>query len=112
MSLFGLAQLGLSTVIFLVAATAAKQWGLSPSLGKVVWTLALYTLGNLVMLRLIREFGMSISFSLSAVIQLVAVNIVAIAFYSERIGALQGAGVVLAIAAVALITLGPYLQGR
>jgi drug/metabolite transporter (DMT)-like permease len=37
---------------------------------------------------------------------------VAIAFYSERIGALQGAGVVLAIAAVALITLGPYLQGR
>ena len=112
MTVWGLLQLGISTVIFLLAATAAKQWGLAPSPGKLVWTLALYTLGNLVMLRLIREFGMSISLSLSAVIQLVAVNIVAIAFYSERIGTLQGAGVVLAIAAVALITLGPYLQGR
>src|SRR5690606_23527234 len=74
MSFWGLVQLGVSTAIFLLAATAAKQWGLAPSLGKLVWTLALYTLGNLVMLRLIREFGMSISLSLSAVIQLVAVT--------------------------------------
>ena len=112
MSFWGLAQLGFSTVIFLAAATTAKQWGLSPSLGKIVLTLALYSLGNLVMLRLIREFGMSVSFSLSAVIQLVAVNIVALTFYGERISALQATGIALAIAAVALITLGPYLQGR
>jgi drug/metabolite transporter (DMT)-like permease len=111
-SLFGLAQLGLSTVIFLFAATAAKQWGLSPSLGKLVWTLALYSLGNLVMLRLIREFGMSISLSLSSVIQLVAVNVIALAFYGEKLNALQACGVVLAIVSVALITLGPTLQGR
>lgn len=112
MNLFGLAQLGLSTLIFLLAATAAKQWGLSPSAARLIWTLALYTLGNLVMLRLIREFGMSISLSLSAVIQLVAVNIIALAFYGEKITTLQGGGVALAIVSVALITLGPYLQGR
>ncbi|MGP2491527.1 hypothetical protein ACTDI4_07840 [Mesorhizobium sp. PUT5] len=105
-------QLGLSTVVFLLAAAVAKEWGLAPSLGKVVLALVLYSLGNLIMLRLVREFGMSISFSLSAVIQLVAVNAVALAFYGERLGALQASGVVLAIASVALITLGPYFSGR
>ncbi len=43
MSFWGLGQLGISTVIFLLAATAAKQWGLAPSLGKIVLTLALYS---------------------------------------------------------------------
>jgi glucose uptake protein GlcU len=112
MSAWGLAQLGGSTLIFLLAAAAGKEWGLAPSLGKIALTLALYSLGNLIMLRLIREFGMSVSFSLSAVIQLVAVNVVALAFYGERITAIQAWGVGLAIVAVALVTLGPYLQGR
>ncbi|MBZ9736357.1 hypothetical protein LB515_23875 [Mesorhizobium sp. CA15] len=110
MSFWGLAQLGISTVIFLLAATAAKQWGMAPSLAKLLLTLALYSAGNLIMLRLVREFGMSVSFSLSAVIQLVAVNVVALAFFGERLNALQAIGMVLAIAAVALITLGPYMQ--
>ncbi|WP_315919133.1 hypothetical protein [Mesorhizobium sp. SP-1A] len=112
MSAWGLGQLGLSTLIFLLGATAAKQWGLAPSFGKIVLTLVLYSLGNLIMLRLIREFGMSISFSLSAVIQLVAVNVVALVFYGERLGLLQACGVTLAIVSVALITLGPYFEGR
>lgn len=112
MNVFGMAQLGASTVIFLLAATAAKQWALAPSLGKIVITLALYTLGNLIMLKLIRDFGMSISLSLSAVIQLVAVNVVALAFFGERLTPIQAVGVGLAIIAVALVTLGPYLQGR
>ncbi len=112
MNVFGMAQLGVSTVIFLLAATAAKHWALAPSFGKIAITLALYTLGNLIMLKLIRDFGMSISLSLSAVIQLVAVNAVALAFFGERLTAIQGVGVALAIFAVALVTLGPYLQGR
>ena len=110
MSFWGLGQLGLSTVMFLLAAMAAKQCGLAPSSAKLLVTLALYTAGNLIMLRLVREFGMSVSFSLSAVIQLVAVNVVALAFFGERLNALQATGVVLAIAAIALITLGPYMQ--
>ena len=64
------------------------------------------------MLRLIREFGMAVSLSLSAVIQLVAVNAIALAFFGERVNTLQAAGIALAIIAVALVTLGPYLQGR
>lgn len=112
LSFSGLLQLGISTVIFLLAATVAKQWALAPSLGKIVLTLLLYSAGNLIMLRLIREFGMSISFSLSAVIQLVAVNAVALAFYGEKVSALQAIGIVLAIVSVALITLGPSFAAK
>ena len=43
-------------------------------------------------------------------IQLVSVNVVALAFFGERLNVLQATGMVLAIAAVALITLGPYMQ--
>ena len=112
MSILGALQLGFATVIFLLAATVAKQWALAPGLGKIVLALALYSLGNLIMLRLVRDFGMATAFSLSAVIQLVAVNLIALAYFGERLGMVQGAGVVLAVAAVAMITLGPAAGGR
>ena len=109
MSLFGMLQLGLSTVIFLLAATMAKSWALAPSVGKLVLTLLLYSAGNLVMLRLVREFGMASAFSLSAVIQLVAVNVIALSWFGERLSVMQGSGIALAILAVGLITFGPAL---
>jgi len=107
MSLFGFVQLALSTVIFLLAATLAKSWALAPGMGKLVLTLLLYSAGNLVMLRLVREFGMASAFSLSAVIQLVAVNVIALAWFDERLSFMQGSGIALAIVAVGLITFGP-----
>jgi multidrug transporter EmrE-like cation transporter len=109
MSLFGMLQLGLSTVIFLLAATMAKSWALAPGMGKLVLTLLLYSAGNLVMLRLVREFGMASAFSLSAVIQLVAVNVIALSWFGERLSVMQGSGIALAILAVGLITFGPAL---
>ena len=63
-------------------------------------------------MRLIREFGMGLALSLSAVIQIVAVNIVAFAYFGEKVNLLQGAGILLAILAVGLVSLGPYLGGR
>lgn len=77
------------------------------SLGWLVLTLALYTVGNLIMLRLIREVGMGAALSLSAIVQLVAVNLVAFAYFGERVSAVQGAGIAMAIVAVAMITLAP-----
>jgi glucose uptake protein GlcU len=111
LTLSGLLQLGLSTAIFLLAATVAKYWALTPGIPKLLLTLALYSLGNLIMLRLVREFGMASAFSLSAVIQLVAVNVIALSYFGERLNALQSGGIVLAIVAVGLITLGPALSG-
>lgn len=112
MNAWGMAQLAASTVIFLMAASAAKAWTLAPANWRLALVLVLYSAGNLVMLRLIRDFGMGVALSLSAVIQLVAVNVVAFAWFGERVDALQGVGIVVAIAAVALITLGPYLTAR
>jgi len=112
LTLSGFLQLIASTVIFLLAAMCAKSWTLAPGIPKLVLTLALYSLGNLIMLRLVREFGMASAFSLSAVIQLVAVNAIAIAFFGERLSAVQSGGVVLAILAVGLITLGPAAGGQ
>jgi hypothetical protein len=109
---FGFLQLVISTVIFLLAATVAKHWALAPSLGKLLLTLALYSAGNLIMLRLVREFGMASAFSLSAVIQLVAVNVIALAWFGERLTAVQSTGVILAIVAVGLITLGPAFAAK
>jgi drug/metabolite transporter (DMT)-like permease len=112
MSIWGLLQLGLATIIFLLAATVAKQWALAPHVGKIVLALALYSAGNLVMLNLVRDFGMASAFSLSAIIQLVAVNLIALIYFGERLGMIQGAGVLLAVVAVAMITLGPAAGGR
>jgi multidrug transporter EmrE-like cation transporter len=112
MNLWGMIWLGIATVIFLLAATVAKHWAVAPHIGKVVLALALYSAGNLIMLKLVRDFGMASAFSLSAIIQLVAVNLIALTYFGERLGFVQGLGVLLAVVAVAMITLGPAASGR
>ncbi len=112
MSVWGGLQLAAATVIFLLAATVAKQWALAPHIGKIVLALALYSSGNLIMLKLVRDFGMATAFSLSAVIQLVAVNLIALIYFGEKLGFVQGAGIALAVVAVAMITLGSAAGGR
>ncbi|QPC88583.1 hypothetical protein GA830_06965 [Mesorhizobium sp. NBSH29] len=112
MNFAGAAYLGLSTLIFLAAASAAKAWTIAPSAWRLILVLALYSLGNLVMLRLIRDFGMGVALSLSGVIQLLAVNVIAFAVFGENVSAIQGAGLALAVIAVALITVGPFWTGR
>ena len=108
MSPTSLALLAASTLIFIGAASSAKTWALSSSsLGWLAFTLALYTIGNLIMLRLIRDVGMAVALSLSAVIQLIAVNVVALAFFGERVSSVQAAGLILAVIAVAMITFRP-----
>src|SRR5688572_5398660 len=108
----GMVQLGISTVVFLAAASAAKAWTLAPNFWRLALVLALYSLGNLIMLRLIREFGMGVALSLSGVIQLLAVNVIAFSVFGEKVTAVQGAGLTLAVLAVALITIGPYFTAR
>lgn len=107
MALSSLILLASSTVIFVGAASAAKAWALSTnSAAWLVVTLVLYTIGNLIMLRLIRDMGMGVALGLSAVVQLIAVNVVALALFGERVSFLQRLGLLLAVIAVALISLG------
>jgi drug/metabolite transporter (DMT)-like permease len=112
LSIGSLLQLAASTLVFVLAAAAAKSWAIQPSLGRILLTLALYSLGNLIIMRLIQGVGMGIALSLSAVVQLAAVNVVAFLVFGEKVNAFQGAGIALAIVAVALITFGPYAGSR
>ncbi|NDU99716.1 hypothetical protein [Pseudoroseicyclus tamaricis] len=99
------AWLGGAMVVFLAASSLLRA-----SLGKPGWlliacALALYTLGNLMMLRLMRESGMAVAISISAVLQLLLANAVAFVWFGERPAPMQMAGIALGVAAVALIVL-------
>ncbi len=102
-------QLCIATTIFIGAASSAKAWSLSPSFERVVFTLVLYVIGNLIMMRLLRQVGMATAFSLTSVLQLVAVNFVAIFVFGEKIGLVEGTGIILAVAGVVLITFAPRM---
>jgi multidrug transporter EmrE-like cation transporter len=104
-SVSSLLHLLIATAAFIGAGTAAKWWALSDrSIGLMILTLSLYTLGNLVMLPLIKNIGMGIALSLSAVVQLLAVNLIALAMFGERVTPMQAVGLGLAVLSVSLIT--------
>jgi multidrug transporter EmrE-like cation transporter len=93
-----------STVSFIAAASAAKSWALSAnSWALLVLTLGLYTVGNLIMLRLIRDMGMGVALSVSGLVQLIAVNLVAVAIFGERLTLLQTTGLIMGLTSMALI---------
>jgi drug/metabolite transporter (DMT)-like permease len=107
MNALAMLQLAIASAIFISAGTVAKAWALNPAMGKLALAIALYVAGNLIMMRLLRQVGMSSAFSVTNVLQLVALNLIAIIVFHERIGLQQGLGVALAILGMALITLAP-----
>lgn len=106
MSTSSIALLAASTSAFIAAAAAAKTWAVSA--GSIPWltaTLLLYTVGNLIIMKIIRDIGMSSALSLSAVVQLLAVNAIAVAVFGEKISGRQALGIALAAASILLIAM-------
>jgi multidrug transporter EmrE-like cation transporter len=104
-SISALLHLLIATVAFVGAGTAAKWWALSDkSPWLLILTLSLYTIGNLILLPLVRSMGMGIALSLSAVTQLLAVNLIALTVFGERVTAMQAVGLGLAVLSIGLIT--------
>ncbi|MBV0912318.1 EamA family transporter [Anianabacter salinae] len=97
--------LGGAMAVFLAAGIALRRYVDTPALALLVTALVLYTLGNLMMVRLMRESGMAVAISLSAVLQLLLANAVAIVLFKEHPSPRQLAGIALGVAAVALIVL-------
>ncbi|HTN62354.1 MAG TPA: hypothetical protein VL147_12515 [Devosia sp.] len=112
MTLLTTLLIGASTAVFVIAASAAKAYTTSPGWEWLAATLVLYTIGNLIMLRLIGALGMGVALSLSAVVQLVAVNLVAVLLFGEKLSSSQAAGVLAAILTVGIFVLGPYFEAR
>ncbi len=95
--------LGGAMAVFLAASAALRRYVDLPALWMLLLALGLYTLGNLMMVRLMREGGMAVAISVSAVLQLVMANFVAVAVFGERPSATQLLGIALGVVAVLLI---------
>lgn len=89
--------------VFVSANTVLRVYSSSAQVWMLVAALALFTLGNLMMVRLMRESGLAMAISVSSIVQLVLIGGVAFVVFGERPTGLQMAGMVLGIVAVAMI---------
>lgn len=95
--------LGGAMVVFLAASASLRAYVDTPKPWVLMIALCLYTVGNLMMVRLMRESGMAVAISLSAVLQLVLASAVGLTVFGERPTLQQVAGLALGVVAVALI---------
>lgn len=98
-----LTWLAAAMAVFLAASATLRQHVDDGRWLTLLGALALYTFGNLMMVRLMRESGMTVAISLSAVLQLVLAAAVGLVLFQERPTALQTAGIALGVVSVALI---------
>jgi glucose uptake protein len=98
-----LVWLGGAMAVFLTASAALRQYVATAQMPVLLVALVLYTAGNLMMVRLMRDSGMAVAIAVSAVLQLVLATLVAVALFGERPTTLQWAGIALGVVAVALI---------
>ena len=103
--------LGAAMATFLGASTVSRAYIDSGKLWVLLASLALYCVGNLMMVRIIRDSGMAIAVSMSSVLQLVLSTAIAVMIFGERPTTLQWTGIALGVMAVALI-IWPQEGGR
>lgn len=94
-----------ATFVFIGAASASRVYVGTANILYLLLSLALYVIGNLMMLRLMREGGLGLAISLSAITQLLIINVIAFLFFGERLSTTQLAGVGLGILAMGLMLL-------
>lgn len=92
-----------STATFMVANSALKLYAAKGGVPMLMGALALFCLGNVLMIPVMRAGGLGLSLALSVVFQLVAVTVVALLVFGERPSPQQWAGVALGVVAVLLI---------
>ena len=102
--------LGGAMLIFLGGATASRAYISTGNVLLLVLSLSLYCIGNLMMVRLMREGGLGLAISASAIVQLIVVNFIAFAVFGERLSLPQMAGVGLGVVSMALMLF--PLQGK
>lgn len=89
--------------VFVSANTVLRLYAGNASAAFLVGALCLFTVGNLMMVRLMRESGLGVAIAVSSIVQLVLIGGVAFLAFGERPTAMQFAGMVLGVVAVALI---------
>jgi glucose uptake protein len=95
--------LGTAMTIFLVASSTLRRYVDAPAVWLLILALLLYSAGNLMMVRIMREGGLAVAISVSAVLQLLMATAVAVIVFGERPTPAQAAGIALGAVAVLLI---------
>jgi glucose uptake protein len=97
------AWLAASTAVFVAANAALKTYALQGGIWVLVGALALFCLGNTLMVQVMRGNGLGVAIALSVVFQLVAITVMAVVVFGERPTSLQLAGMALGVVAVLMI---------
>lgn len=103
MSGAGLLWLCAAVSAFIAANTVLRSYSASGAGWTLAGALMFFLIGNLVMVRVMREGGLAVAVAISSVVQLVALTVIAMAWFGERPTGLQLAGVAFGILSVALI---------
>jgi small multidrug resistance pump len=98
-----LAYLAGSTVVFMAANATLKTYAQKGGPWVLVGALALFCLGNYLMVRVMRENGLGLAIALSLIFQLIAITGMAFLWFGERPSPLQMAGLALGVVAVGMI---------
>ena len=95
--------LGMAMAVFITANSVLRAYVGNAQVWVLVAALVLFSIGNLMMIRLMRESGLAVAISVSSVVQLVLIGLVAWFIFGERPTGLQIAGMALGVVAVAMI---------
>jgi len=98
-----LAYLVGSTAVFMAANATLKTYAAKGGIGVLVAALALFCLGNYLMVRVMRENGLGLAIALSLIFQLLAITAMAFLWFGERPTGLQMAGLALGVVAIGMI---------
>ncbi len=89
--------------VFIAANSVLKAYAGSGHVPTLIGALVLFCVGNLMMVRLMRESGLGVAIAVSSIVQLVLIGGVAYFLFGERPTGLQLAGMALGVVAVAMI---------
>jgi drug/metabolite transporter (DMT)-like permease len=98
-----LGWLAASTAVFMAANSVLKIYAVKGGVPTLFAALALFCVGNLIMVQVMRANGLGIAIALSLIFQLVAVTVVAFVAFGERLAPLQLAGLALGAVAIGMI---------
>ncbi len=95
--------LAAAMAVFITANSVLRAYVGNAQVWVLLAALVLFSVGNLMMVRLMRESGLAVAISVSSVVQLVLIGLVAWFVFGERPTGLQIAGMALGVVAVAMI---------
>ena len=92
-----------STAVFVAANGVLKTYAQGGGIWALIGALALFCLGNTLMVQVMRGNGLGVAIALSVVFQLVAITAMALVVFGEKPSGLQLAGMALGVVAVLMI---------